>query len=74
VEGNTALIHGDKHDLELTIEAPEGAAFSLASLEEASVENAKDGVLRRISARISPASSLEFRVRMEWIEGKGGSA
>jgi hypothetical protein len=67
VEGNTARVHGDKHDLRLTIEAPEGATFSLASLEEASEENAKDGVLKRISAGLSPASSLEFRVRMEWI-------
>jgi len=73
-EGNTALIHGDKHDLRLTIEAPEGASFSLASLEEASVENAKDGVLKRISANLPAASNLEFRVRMEWVEDKGGAA
>jgi hypothetical protein len=74
VEGNTALIRGDKHALKLTIEAPEGATFMLASLEEASVENAKEGVLKRISASLSPASNMEFRVRMEWIESKGGSA
>jgi hypothetical protein len=75
VQGNRALIHGEKHDLKLTIEAPEGAALALASLEEACEENAKEEVLKRISADLPAASNFEVRVRIQWRDSaaEGGS-
>ena len=73
-EGNVALVHGERRDLRLTIEAPEGAVFAVTSLEEACEENAKEEVLKRISVDLAPSSQFAFRIRMEWLEGQGGSA
>ena len=46
VSGSTARIVGERHELELAIEAPAGAEFRLAVLEEESRANAKSVPLK----------------------------
>jgi hypothetical protein len=64
VSGGTALIVGENHILQLTIEEPVGAAFALASLEKESAENQKPQPLKRISFAVPPAGvTSRARVR-----------
>ncbi len=65
VNGAIAHVRGKRHVLRLTIEMPEGAAWALERLEKASQENAKPGVLKRLSACLPVQSETTFRVRME---------
>ena len=65
--GSTAVIHGRRHDLRLTIESPEGLNFSVEKLEEQCKLNAKPGVLKRISVTLPVASETQIRVRMEIV-------
>jgi hypothetical protein len=49
----------------MTIEAPEGAAFAVKALEEASIANKKAGILKRLTFDLSPAAQMQARVRVE---------
>jgi hypothetical protein len=69
VKGATAIIQGQNHHLQLTIESPEGLHFEVESLTEQSRANAKPGVLKRITVTLPLATSPQFRVRLE-IVGK----
>ncbi len=64
LDGATALIRGQRHDLRLTIEQPAGAAFALELLEQQCIENAKPGVLRRLTIALPPTEQHEMQVRM----------
>ncbi len=68
LDGNQAVLHGGNHDLRLTVEAPEGAKFAVELLEEASHENHKPGVLRRLTVDFLPAQDLSVRVRAEVMD------
>ncbi len=65
--GATAVIHGQRHDLRLTIESPEGLSFSVEKLEEQCRLNAKPGVLKRMNVMLPVASETQIRVRMEIV-------
>jgi hypothetical protein len=67
--GRTALLVGDRHVLELTIEAPAEAAFRLEVLEKESAENRKPVPLKRLSFTVSPAASVVARVRAKLLPG-----
>jgi hypothetical protein len=54
VEGRTALLVGERHILELTLEAPEDATFDLEVLTEASERNNKTVPLKRLSFVTQP--------------------
>jgi hypothetical protein len=62
--GRSAVIHGQRHSLRLTIESPAGGAFALQRLEKESIENQKPHVLKRLTFVLPPASSQTARVRM----------
>ena len=55
VSGRTALIVGDRHILQMTIESPEDATWDLAVLEEESTENHKSIPLKRLSFVVAPS-------------------
>ncbi len=63
VSGRTALILGEKHVLQLTIEEPSGASFALQVLDEESNANEKATSLRRLSIDL-PAQSSGVLVRV----------
>jgi hypothetical protein len=65
--GATAVIHGQRHDLRLAIESPEGLSFSVERLEEQSKINARPGVLKRICVTLPVVSETQIRVRMEIV-------
>lgn len=65
VSGQTALIVGEKHVLELTIQEPKEAAFDLQVLEKESLANHKTDILKRLSFGCQSAESpLTARVRI----------
>ena len=65
VPGSTAQIRGERHILDLQIEAPAGATFALEVLEEASRANAKPVPLKRLTYIASgPGTELVGRVRV----------
>jgi len=70
VKGAIALIHGKRHALKLTIEAPAGAQFSLERLEKESKENAKPQVLKRLAFVMPAAATQQARLRMEVVANK----
>lgn len=64
VSGNTALLVGENHVLELTIEAPRGPTFELEVLKEESEANRKEVPLKRLAFVIEPADrEMVARVR-----------
>ena len=64
VSGSTARIAGERHVLELAIEAPSDAAFALDVLTEESEANAKPVPLKRLAFTADPtAGQLVIRVR-----------
>jgi hypothetical protein len=65
LEGASATIHGGRHHLRLTVEAPEGARFRVERLEEQCKANAKAGVLKRLTFVVRAAAHSLARVRME---------
>jgi hypothetical protein len=67
--GATATITGRQHRLRLTIEQPAGAQFALDTLERESRANHKPELLKRLRFVISPAPTIEVRVRMEVESG-----
>lgn len=64
LSGNRAVIHGERHALELTIEEPAQSTFQAERLEQACRDNHKPGVLKRITVTLPPAASTRLRLRM----------
>jgi hypothetical protein len=64
VDGATAVIHAADCDVVLAIESPEGAAFDLEVLAEASEANRKPGILKRLTVDLDPQSQPEFVVSL----------
>jgi hypothetical protein len=67
VNGAGAVVHGRRHDLRLTIEAPDRLHFEVEKLE---VHRQADAgtTLSRISAGLPVADDVQFRVCMEIID------
>lgn len=63
VDGATATVPGERHDVVLTIEEPENVAWSVQSYEEESAANNKKGILQRLSFTVPGATSIRTRVR-----------
>lgn len=59
------LVRGRRHTLRITIEAPAGAAWRVESLEDQCRQNAKPGVLKRLTFTLPVAGEVEARVRIE---------
>lgn len=68
IGGAEALIHGERHTLRLSIETPQGAEFHLRRLEDASRQNQKPEVLKRLSLRLPRDSEVTARLRMHLLE------
>jgi len=67
IDGSTAFIQGQHHDLRLTIEHPQGVHFVLEQLEEQCKENKKPGVLRRLSIVLPLTMEVDVRIRMKLL-------
>lgn len=65
LDGATAVIHGGRHDLRITIDEPAGLAFTVERLEEESRINQKPGILKRLSYVLPVAYSVETRMRVD---------
>ena len=63
--GATVVIHGQHHQLQLTLEAPAESRFEVEHLTEQCRANAKPGVLKRIRVALPVAGETQIRVRME---------
>ncbi|MCA9838776.1 MAG: heparinase II/III family protein [Trueperaceae bacterium] len=68
LKGNVATIAGKKHSLKLSIEAPEKAVFALEALEEASRENWKEEILKRLTFSLAEGQEMSARVRIEVLD------
>lgn len=66
VEG-AAVLHGARHDVRLSILAPQDARFAVERLEQACRENLKPGVLKRLTVQLSPAPESTLRLLAEVI-------
>ena len=65
LDGATARIAGERHQIELTIEEPSDATWSVESFEEESKANNKLGILKRLSFNVSGESGRSrIRVRI----------
>jgi hypothetical protein len=64
IDGATAHIRGQQHDLSLTIEQPQGLRFQLEHLEEQSRANQKTAVLKRLSFLIPEVRTVDVKVKM----------
>ncbi len=67
IDGAAARIHGQRYDLLLTIEQPQGVQFVLESLEKECRANEKTGVLKRLIIRVPQVTEVLMSVRMELI-------
>jgi hypothetical protein len=63
VSGGTAYLVGERHILQLQIEAPEGALFGVEVLDEASRDNHKPAPLVRLTFEVPAAPQTTARVR-----------
>jgi hypothetical protein len=68
IDGANALIHGQKYNLLLSIEQPQGVQFAMERLEKESLANEKPGVLKRLSIVLLPAKEMQVSVRMQPIQ------
>jgi hypothetical protein len=64
VDGASARISGQQHDLRLTIEQPQGAQFHLELLEEQSKANQRSQTLKRLSITFPVNPVAEVCIRM----------
>jgi hypothetical protein len=69
VDGATALVHGQRHTLRVTIEQPHDARFQLEALEEQSRANGNTAILKRLSFVMPAAQAIAVRLRMELGDG-----
>jgi Heparinase II/III-like protein. len=68
VDGVTARIHGQRHDLLLTITQPQEAQFHLEYLEEASKANKKTRILKRLSFALPKAQMIDVCIQMSVLK------
>jgi hypothetical protein len=68
VDGATALLQGQHHNLRLTIEQPQGISFVLEQLEEQCRANKKPGILKRLSIVLPLTLEVEVKIHMEVLE------
>ena len=73
IDGSTARIPGERHDVELTIEEPSGAVWVVETFEEESAANNKKGVLKRLTFSAADGTSVETRVRARITSRKSDS-
>jgi hypothetical protein len=64
-DGETAMIHGERHTVRLTIESPAGSCFQVERLDEQCRANAKPGILKRITVALPAALETLARVRVD---------
>lgn len=67
VSGGSAVLSGADHSVRLEILAPAGAVFHLERLEQASQENQKTGILKRLTISLPASPEIQVRVRGEII-------
>lgn len=67
LQGSSALLLGQENSLRLSILAPAGAVFSLELCEQASRENRKPQVLKRLKIALEAQSSTVVRVQAELV-------
>lgn len=67
VDGPTAVVCGQHHRLQITIEEPAGGCFAVEALTELCQANAKPGVLKRLSVVLPLNSRPQFRARFQII-------
>jgi hypothetical protein len=66
--GNSVILRGEQHDVCLTILSPVDACFKVEALEQASRENHKPGVLKRLTIQLPPAQETQVSVRAEILD------
>jgi hypothetical protein len=71
IAGSGALVYGQRHGLRMTVEAPAGAAWRVEALAEQCRQNAKPGVLKRLTFALPIADEAEARVRLEFFTPRG---
>jgi hypothetical protein len=62
--GATATIHGQRHHLTLTIEAPAEAQFALTEIAGQATDDTAAATLHRLHFTIPPAATSEARIQM----------
>lgn len=72
VNGAIAILHGQHHNLRLSIEQPPGLQFCLERLEEQSQANHKTRTLKRLTFALPERQVIDVYVRMQ-ILGREGS-
>lgn len=65
VNGAIAILHGQHHNLRLSIEQPQGLQFCLEHLEEQSQANHKTQVLKRLTIALPEGLEADVYVRMQ---------
>ena len=60
-----AVIHGNKHRLIFTVQEPQGTSIQVEQLEEASKQNNKKRILKRISFKLPQVKFMNALIRME---------
>ena len=67
VDGSTALIRGQRHDLRLIVEQPQGLSFVLEVLEEQSRANEKSRILKRLSMKLTDITDGDVSLQMQIV-------
>jgi hypothetical protein len=65
LKDKTVVIHGQHHDLILTVSEPNNSSFQIEILEKQSKENKKQAILKRISVIVPESKSRNIIFRME---------
>jgi hypothetical protein len=69
-DGATARIRGQRSQVLLTLEEPAGAGFAVERLEHESRENAKPGVLTRLSVTVPGGGPVRIRMDVTPVPGR----
>lgn len=62
--GATAAVHGQRHRLTLTIEAPAGAQFALTEIARPATDDTAAAILHRLNFTLPPATNSAAHIRM----------
>jgi hypothetical protein len=65
ISGATAYIRGERYRLKLTVEEPVDSRFALETMTEASADNERTDVLKRLTVTSQAAQQVRFHIRME---------
>lgn len=66
--GSSVILRGEQHDVRITILSPVDACFQVEALEQASNENHKPNVLKRLTIQLPPAQETQVSVRAEILD------